>query len=582
MSSNESSAPDRGAFSLEEVEVRLARPDERVKWDALVRENHYLEFKRFAGRGLRYVVAWRGRWLALAGWQTGAFKCRPRDRWIGWKPANQFRRLHLIANNTRFVLLTKQRRNLASFAMAQMLNRLSDDWQAHWGHRLLLAETFVDPSRFEGTIYKAGNWTYVGDSKGYSRSNGQYTEPQGTPKQLYVCPLRRDAQRLLRAKKLPAEWERTGAASGRKPGELRALCDEFAEIVDFRRAQGRKHSAASVFSVYILAWLAGFRGPVAAADYAKSLTQEELKALGAWKNKKTELYEAVSKSTIHRVVSNIDPIELEKALVRYAAPRLEIGRAIAADGKRIRHRTGSVHTEIATLVEHNTGIPLASIGFHDEGGEIAAVRALLESVDVSGRVVTLDALHTTRDTARIIVETHCADYLLSIKGNSPETCEHLETIEWERDADASCSEEADLAHGRIDQRHIHVVRPLPGAYPHVKQIFRVTREREIVKTGAKTTEYAYGITSLAEADAGELLAFSRGHWSVENKNHRARDVNFREDDSQFSTGFGPANNATIGNIACAVIFHKAFDGVAQTTRTISLDRQKGMEAILLP
>ena len=332
----EISAPDLEDFSLEEVEVRLARPDERVKWDALVRENHYLEFKRFAGRGLRYVVAWRDRWLALAGWQTGAFKCRPRDRWIGWDPASQFRRLHLIANNTRFVLLAKQSmcRNLASFAMAQMLNRLSDDWQAHWGHRLLLAETFVDPSRFEGTIYKAGSWIHVGDSKGYSRSNGQYTEPHGTPKQLYVHPLRRDAQRLLCAKDLPAEWETTGAVSGKKPGQLRALRDEFAEIVDFRRAQGRKHSAASVFSIYMLAWLAGFRGPVAAADYAKSLTQDELEALGAWKNKKTGLYEAVSKSTIHRVICNIDPTEIEKAHARYSVPRLEIGRAIAGDGKR--------------------------------------------------------------------------------------------------------------------------------------------------------------------------------------------------------------------------------------------------------
>ena len=134
------------------------------------------------------------------------------------------------------------------------------------------------------------------------------------------------------------------------------------------------------------------------------------------------------------------------------------------------------------------------------------------------------------------------------------------------------------------RRHIHVVRPLPGAinYPHVKQIFRVTREWEIVKIGVKTTGYAYGITSLAEADARELLAFNRGHWSVENKNHRMRDVNFREDDPQFSVGFGPANNATIGNVACAIISHKAFDGMARATRTISLDRQRGMEAILLP
>ena len=98
--------------------------------------------------------------------------------------------------------------------------------------------------------------------------------------------------------------------------------------------------------------------------------------------------------------SSRTPTELEKVHARYSAPR--IGRA--GDGKRIRraNRTGSVHTEIATLVEHNTG--LASISF--EGGEIAAVRALLETVDVSGRV----ALHTTRDTARIIVET--PDYLL--------------------------------------------------------------------------------------------------------------------------------------------------------------------------
>ena len=57
-----------------------------------------------------------------------------------------------------------------------------------------------------------------------------------------------------------------------------------------------------------------------------------------------------------------------------------------------------------------------------------------------------------------------------------------------------------------------------------------------MKAGAKTTEYA------SLANAGELLACSRGHWSVEDKNHRTRDVNFREDDSQFSTGFGPANN----------------------------------------
>ena len=92
-------------FSLNQVQVRLARPDERLKWDQRVDQHHYLGFKRFAGRGLRYIVEWRKKWLALAGWQSGAFKCRHRDRWIGWKPDLQYRRLHGLANHTRFVIL---------------------------------------------------------------------------------------------------------------------------------------------------------------------------------------------------------------------------------------------------------------------------------------------------------------------------------------------------------------------------------------------------------------------------------------------------------------------------------------------
>ena len=61
-------------FHLRDVSVRLARPDERTRWDAPMNQHHYLGFKRFAGRGLRYVLEWRGQWVGLAGWQSGAFK----------------------------------------------------------------------------------------------------------------------------------------------------------------------------------------------------------------------------------------------------------------------------------------------------------------------------------------------------------------------------------------------------------------------------------------------------------------------------------------------------------------------------
>ena len=125
-------------LSVKNVNVRLARPDERRRWDATMAEHHPLGFRGFAGRGLRYIAEYQGCWLALLGWQSGAFKCRPRDRWIGWRPREQFPRLHLIANNTRMLMLYLPGTipNLASCVVAANLRCLSADWQAHFGHRV--------------------------------------------------------------------------------------------------------------------------------------------------------------------------------------------------------------------------------------------------------------------------------------------------------------------------------------------------------------------------------------------------------------------------------------------------------------
>ena len=161
-----------------DVTVRLARTHEWPTWDRLMNEPHYLGFKQFAGRGLRYVAEWRGQWVALAGWQTGVFQDKVRDPWLGWSKELQFQRLHLIGNNTRFLILPVAQgcRNLGSSSLGANLQRLSADWQAEWGHPLERAESFVDPSRFEGTVSKAANWLEVGRSRGYARSNGQYAD----------------------------------------------------------------------------------------------------------------------------------------------------------------------------------------------------------------------------------------------------------------------------------------------------------------------------------------------------------------------------------------------------------------------
>ena len=143
---------------------------EHRRWDRLVAEHHYLPFHGVIGKGLRHVAVHGETWLALIGWQPGAFKLAARDRWIGWPAEQQFRRLHLIANNSRFVILTPGRvHNLASRVLGLSLRRLSHDIQAVHGYPVFLAETFVDVSRFVGTCYRASNWRSLGLTRGFAR-----------------------------------------------------------------------------------------------------------------------------------------------------------------------------------------------------------------------------------------------------------------------------------------------------------------------------------------------------------------------------------------------------------------------------
>ena len=329
---------DRRDVGVGEVEVRPARADERRRWDDLMREHHYLGFRQFAGRGLRHVAEWRGHWLALVGWQSGAFKCAPRDRWLGWHASVQFRRLHLIANNTRFLVLPEASGigNLASRALSRSLRRLGSDWAALHGHPLELAETFVDPSRFRGTCYDASNWVRVGRTKGFARHNGSYTDPHGSRKEMFVRPLRRDARRRLADPADRAEWTCRATPVRYAPAELRSLRDVFAGLPDSRRGQGRKHRLETVLSICALARLAGLSGPVAAAQFAAGLSRRELRALGAWRSAGGR-WAAPSAATICRVMADTDPDALEEALRVWAAPRLAEDAdlpALAADVAR--------------------------------------------------------------------------------------------------------------------------------------------------------------------------------------------------------------------------------------------------------
>ena len=136
--------PDIGSGGrwLRGVAVRPVRGvEERRRWDALMREHHYLPYRGLFGRSLRQVAVRGETWLALLGWQAGAFKVGVRDAWIGWTREQQFSRLHLVANNARFAVLEEGRvPNLASRALGLGLRRLSRDMRAAHGHPVLLPQ----------------------------------------------------------------------------------------------------------------------------------------------------------------------------------------------------------------------------------------------------------------------------------------------------------------------------------------------------------------------------------------------------------------------------------------------------------
>ena len=314
-------------FSPAEVETRLATLAEQAFFDTLMDRHHYLGFRRPVARGLRYIATWRGRWVALAAWQEGAFKCQPRDQWIGWEPNVQFQRLNLIANNTRFLVLAKRGvlPNLASHFLANMTRRLCDDWLAAHGTPVLIAETFCDPARFPAAMYRSTNWHCLGLTKGYARVNGRYADGDGKPKQIFVHALRRNARRFL-ADPHPLP-ETVVPPSGpdiatRRLDTMRSVYTGIRTATNCSRARNCRHSLATILAILVFADHVNMKGCIAVANFACSLGQDELAAIGAWKNPKTGQYEPPSKSTFHRVVSSVDPVLLGAVDGRYLLERI--------------------------------------------------------------------------------------------------------------------------------------------------------------------------------------------------------------------------------------------------------------------
>ena len=166
-------------------------------FNSLIEHFHYLGYTQPVGEHLKYVVFLDERPVACFAWSSAPRHIGCRDRLIGWDQETRRRNIHLMACNTRFLILPWVRiPHLASHLLGKMVRRLSSDWRALYSHPIHFAETFVDTERFAGTCYKAANWTYLGPTTG--RGKNDHTNKQNRSlKAVYGYPLARDFREKL-------------------------------------------------------------------------------------------------------------------------------------------------------------------------------------------------------------------------------------------------------------------------------------------------------------------------------------------------------------------------------------------------
>jgi hypothetical protein len=166
---------------LDSLTVRLVtQAEELCRWNQPCTQRHYLKNASLVGEQLRYVAEYQGQWLVLLGWSAPALHLKAREAWLGWTPAQVRARRHLLAQNSRLVLLADRHQfpNLGSRALGLCCQRLSAAWLAAHGHPLVALESFVDSQlMFRGTAYKAAGWLRLGPSAGCWRG---FPSPTGS------------------------------------------------------------------------------------------------------------------------------------------------------------------------------------------------------------------------------------------------------------------------------------------------------------------------------------------------------------------------------------------------------------------
>ena len=387
----------------------------------------------------------------------------------------------------------------------------------------------------------------------------------------------------------------------REEADVQAPADlvaALATVPDPRALRGIRHRLVTVLALAVCAVLAGARSYVAIAEWAHDLPLGVRVRLGLRVARATP-----SESAIRRILQKVDPEALDRAVSDWLIARAahtspptpdpaqpsapqqntESGptriavpppRVIAVDGKSARGARLADERAVHLLaaLDTSSGIVLGQSVVDGKTNEITAFTPLLDRVDITDALITADALHTQDEHARYL-HRRGAHYVFIVKGNRPRLHQQLVGLPW-RDIPAVDLTQ-DAGHGRRESRTLKLAalrNAVTGGilFPHARLAVQIVRRRRPATSRGWRSETVYAVTDLSwqQIRADRLAAAIREHWHVENRLHWIRDVTFAEDLSQIRSGHGPANMATLRNLALSRHRIAGADNIAAASRHV--------------
>ena len=363
--------------------------------------------------------------------------------------------------------------------------------------------------------------------------------------------------------------------------ELGSLMDYFYQIADPRKARGKRYGLVTLLILIFLAKLSGMDSPSAIADWCSGRREALLRLLGL------PYPQMPSHSTIRRVFADVlDEAAFEEYMRAYNAQQRgeqPNARLRVIDGKKQRGTipAGESQGEASMAVyDPERQEVIAQVAIDPTEGEIPTGQKLLAQVDLQGKIVLADALHTQRKLCQQVGQAG-GQYLLIVKENQPALYQAIELLLAQpqphpRLLDFQTVDKTNKGHGRIEQRSLTTVSLLPGEidWPFLSQVFRLENRFTFLRKGQVVREehkVRYGITSLAraQANAEDLLALKRKYWQIETGLHYRRDVTFREDATRMSRPHATRNLTTLHNTILSLFGRLGCHNAASTRRRLN-------------